>query len=621
MEVWVKVCLPIVASAVLGCVLLGFAQPENRGIFIVILAVASTILAWLNYRQVSSLRELTRNLERLADGDLEYRRTLLTREDELGRIATASDRISRQLRDAVVRTDALARGELGVAEFADRARRPRRIADVDLPATRDAGPIGANLDIIHNNLRRLTVQAYVLGEDDLGNSLLNDELAGEIGDAFAGMVTSYRDMSEHVAGIANGDLSSFIESEGALASSFNAMVIDARTRISDIVDNTMHFSTAAEEILAVLRDQELAAAHQASSVEETQRTMETLLSSAKRIAESAQTVFKSAERTQANNRLISDRAAELKSHTERIGEILESIKEIADRSDLLALNASLEGLRAGEAGKGFTLVAAEMRRLAENIKGSVGNVKELLSDIRESALSSAMAIEEGTFLSERTTESALKITLITQQQQSGTEQVTQSMEELSHLINQGLAGTRQVTTAASELATLSDAMRSVSDNYLVEGTAPRTSVRTSGTYSVSRNRARLRDSSSGRTAPNIRIPKRLAHAVHETPGDSDVLEKGKTVNLGVSPMALNTAQSSEFKAPKPPRRPSRQQKDTPVSTTSQEDYSSPTVDVSEASDELRELFEGRRESSSAKADSSIEDTFNAIERQLDDDED
>ena len=59
MEVWVKVCLPIVASAVLGCVLLGFAQPENRGIFIVILAVASTILAWLNYRQVSSLRELS----------------------------------------------------------------------------------------------------------------------------------------------------------------------------------------------------------------------------------------------------------------------------------------------------------------------------------------------------------------------------------------------------------------------------------------------------------------------------------------------------------------------------------------------------------------------------------
>jgi uncharacterized phage infection (PIP) family protein YhgE len=212
-------------------------------------------------------------------------------------------------------------------------------------------------------------------------------------------------------------------------------------------------------------------------VEETQRTMETLLSSAKKIAESAQTVFKSAEKTQANNRIISDRASELKSHTERIGEILESIKEIADRSDLLALNASLEGLRAGEAGKGFTLVAAEMRRLAENIKGSVADIKELLSDIRESALSSVLAIEEGTRLSERTTDSALKITLITQQQQSGTEQVTQSMEELSHLINQGLAGTRQVTMAAGDLARLSEDLRGSMDRFIVTGVKPRLSGR------------------------------------------------------------------------------------------------------------------------------------------------
>ena len=336
----------------------------------------------------------------------------------------------------------------------------KRLTDSDLPIPREASGLHEDMLELQNALRRLTLQAHLIASDRLDSPLLDETIPGELGDAFGSMVENLRILGHRAQQIASGDLRSFEQDhEGSLHSSFNAMVEGLRGVVSQITQTAVRISTSAEEILAVLHEQELSASHQASGVEETQRTMETLLSSAKKIAESAQTVFKSAERTQANNRIISDRASELKSHTERIAEILESIKEIADRSDLLALNASLEGLRAGEAGKGFTLVANEVRRLAENIKGSVLDIKDLLGNIRQSALSNIMAIEEGSRLSERTTDSALKITLITQQQQSGTEQVTQSMEELSHLINQGLAGTRQVTTAAGELADLSEDMR------------------------------------------------------------------------------------------------------------------------------------------------------------------
>ncbi len=607
MQVWVKVCLPVLIAAALACVLVGFAQPENRGAFIVIMAVSAVILAWINYRQVAQLGELAEHLERLAAGDLDYRRSLITREDELGKIATSSDRLARQLRDAVARSEALAKGDLGELELGDRARRPRRLSEVDLPIERDAGPLTQHLANLHNRLRRLTLQAHIVANDELDDALLDEPIQGELGVVFGHMVENLRALADRASGIAHGDLTRFAEREGALANAFDDMVSGLRGVVDEISDNTLHFSTSAEEIIVVLRDQELAASHQASSVEETQRTMETLLSSARRIAESAQTVFKSAERTQANNRLIADRAAELKSHTERIGEILESIKEIADRSDLLALNASLEGLRAGEAGKGFTLVAAEMRRLAENIKVSVSDVKELLSDIRESALSSAMAIEEGTRLSERTTDSALKITLITQQQQSGTEQVTQSMEELSHLINQGLAGTRQVTTAASELSDLSNNMRSISDNFLVDGHDRPSSVRTSGGFTAARPRGRGRETGSHRkVAPKVKPIRKAA------PKRAESFESGKTINLGISPLAVSTSQSAEFKTS---RKPGRQQQKTPVSTSSQDALVSPTVDVSQASDELRDLFEDQKESSLLN-DSSIEETFDAIERQL-----
>lgn len=288
-----------------------------------------------------------------------------------------------------------------------------------------------------------------------------EDLPSPAGEAARELTQKLLQLQEHVRAAAGGVDGKATPEMGDFSKTIADLSQRHRLLVHEISHTSVHLATATEQILAVLNDQEFAATHQASSVEETQRTMETLLSSAKRIAESAQTVFKSAERTQANNRNVADRIGELKNHSERIAEILEVIKAIADRSDLLALNASLEGLRAGEAGKGFSLVAAEMRRLSETIKDSVSDIKELLDDIRESSMSSVMATEEGTNLSEKTTESALKITLITQQQQSGTEQVTQSMDELSALISQGVAGTRQLSLAATELVHMAEDLRAV----------------------------------------------------------------------------------------------------------------------------------------------------------------
>ena len=437
---------------------------------------------WSAGHTIQQQLERQRNLKERKDRSIERLGSII---EQLAEGLDVSDKIDAQIDDPALKefsakiaqlnermmtvrdlTHQIKQGELKSDNLKTAHLQLKRLTDSDLPIPREASGLHEDMLELQNALRRLTLQTHLIASDRLDSPLLDETIPGELGDAFASMVENLRVLGHRAQQIASGDLRSFEQDhQGSLHSSFNAMVEGLRGVVSQITQTAVRISTSAEEILAVLHEQELSASHQASGVEETQRTMETLLSSAKKIAESAQTVFKSAERTQANNRIISDRASELKSHTERIGEILESIKEIADRSDLLALNASLEGLRAGEAGKGFTLVANEMRRLAENIKGSVGDIKELLSDIRESALSSVMAIEEGTRLSDRTTDSALKITLITQQQQSGTEQVTQSMEELSHLINQGLAGTRQVTMAASELAGLSDDMRKIVEAF------------------------------------------------------------------------------------------------------------------------------------------------------------
>lgn len=467
---------------------------SNLAMFLAFAVPAGLSLLFL-WVDLKPLDEITDALTALPSGDFEHPKVPEDGGGDVRKLAIATNLLKIQLESASRRIGGLASGTVDAAKAEERVLKSRALSDADVVKNGERG-LDASVIDVSNHMRRLAIQARLVARDELDDPMLDERVPGDLGEAFGLMVRNLRNLSSRANDLAEGKLESIPDAHGNLAEALNRIVERYQGVSDEVVQTAAHISASAEEILSVLREQEFAASHQASGVEETQRTMETLLSSAKRIAESAQTVFKSAERTQANNRTVAERISELKAHTERIGEILEVIKSIADRSDILALNASLEGMRAGEAGKGFALVAAEMRRLAENIKDSVGDIKELLSDIRESALSSVMATEEGTSLSERTTESALKITLITQQQQSGTEQVTTSMEELSSLINHGVSGMRQVTTAASELVAVAEDLRVMVEEFRHE---PPSSV--SGEFPTSRRRRRSSDNHPAASFP------------------------------------------------------------------------------------------------------------------------
>lgn len=197
-------------------------------------------------------------------------------------------------------------------------------------------------------------------------------------------------------------------------------------------------------------------AQQRAAVEETRRTMDALLGSARRIADASQVVFENAEKTARTTSNIQGATNGLVTHAQRIAEISETIRAIADRSDLLALNAALEGTRAGEAGRGFSLVAIEMRRLAENVMGAVREIKTLVGDIRLSSTSTVTATEDGAKLAAHTSESAHEITVVTQQQRASTEQVSQSMDEVRSVLEATSEGVQRASTLSSDLVKLAD---------------------------------------------------------------------------------------------------------------------------------------------------------------------
>ncbi len=563
---------------------------------------------------LAPLAEVTRLLEEIGAGKLVHDTFECNRNDEVGRLAKATSQIVTQMRGFQKQADVLAAGRFGMDEVEARVLRAGRLSAGDVQASPGASEVERSLVLVTNRLRRLTIQSRIMARDELKNRLLDETIPGDLGESFGVMIENYRQISERAGQIADGDLSSNVEGDGELNKAFNQMVEGLRVLVRQIIEMALDISSSSEEILFVLRDQELAASHQASGVEETQRTMETLLSSARKIAESTQTVFRSAEKTQESNRIVGDRIGDLKAHTGRISEILEVIKSIADRSDLLALNASLEGTRAGEAGKGFTLVAAEMRRLAENVNASVNDIKALVSDIRESSLASVMATEDGSRLSERTTESALKISLITQQQQSGTEQVTQSMDELSHLINQGVAGTQQVTIAASELARLSQDLEQMVQKFRLPTDDLKPTVRTA----VSTRKQEVRRMSS--VSSDYAGARADLSAEFMAIGAVPVFGGGN--EFGSRPSSSGNGSSISTLS-------ARKMHETPVGLQQELGDGPPTVEFSASMDAemLKSLGKPTSKSSSksgaVKSETSArskEDAFDAIARQLEEDD-
>jgi methyl-accepting chemotaxis protein len=283
-----------------------------------------------------------------------------------------------------------------------------------------------------------------------------------------------------------------------------------RKFVTEIREAALQLSTSSAEVLAAATQNESSTSAQASSIHETTATMEELKGASHQIAENAQMVASIAEQTlsgaktgegaikafmtsmekvRQNATEVDDAIAKLSKRVERIGTVVEVIDEIADRSDLLALNAALEGAKAGEAGRGFSIVAAEMRRLAENVMESTKEIKNLITEIREATHAAKEASDgnkrmagEGEKLGghamqsvsgilsgiQETSDAARVIHLATQQQRTATEQVVQSMAEIEEVTRQAQSGSKQATGAASELTKLAERLAELVKRFTVE---------------------------------------------------------------------------------------------------------------------------------------------------------
>ena len=290
-----------------------------------------------------------------------------------------------------------------------------------------------------------------------------------------------------------------------------AQVVDSRQAQVDMLlslgatlrssDAELHRSTQA--IYAAIEQQTEATTNQASAVAQVTSTLSELRQTSNQALEQSSALLSAAERSmEASARgadvvnssvrgmgavrerveVIQERILALSDHTQQIGNIISTVNEIAEQSKLLALNASIEAARAGESGRSFSVVANEMRTLAEQSKQATRQVRQLLSDIREATGAAVVATEDG-------------IAKVDEGQRLA-EQSGQIMGTLSGVIAQSVDASRLianasrqqgqgVTQVAEAMISIDQAVRSTADGMLRMRAVSADLNETSGTISAS----------------------------------------------------------------------------------------------------------------------------------------
>jgi methyl-accepting chemotaxis protein len=315
-----------------------------------------------------------------------------------------------------------------------------------------------------------------------------------------------------VARVGEGDLSGQLDARGGdeigrLGTTLNAMVAGlsdlARTNRAATAD----LNAAAAEIRASAQEQAASVEQQFAAVQETAATVDEITHSGAQISKRATEVIATAQATAQTSRqglrAVSDTAkamdaireqaeavagniVSLSEKTQTIGDIIETVNDISERTHLLALNAAIEAAAAGESGRSFAVVASEMKLLADQAKAATGQVRGILGEIQRGINTSVMLTEEavkraaaGKTRSDTTQRTIEEITAkveegaqvfqqiiaSTNQQQLGIEQVMGALQNIRQASQQTAAGTRQVETASANLTELAQALMALAERY------------------------------------------------------------------------------------------------------------------------------------------------------------
>jgi methyl-accepting chemotaxis protein len=309
-------------------------------------------------------------------------------------------------------------------------------------------------------LARLTDCAERIGRGEIPQgivaSMRQDEL-GRLSQAFVGMSNYLRELVQEM-------------NEGISVLASTSEEILAAT--SQVATGTQETATAISEIVTTVDEVKqtavLASSKSQTVAESTERTRQVAMSG----REAVEAALKGMDQIREQMQAVAESIMRLGEQSQTIGEIVASVGDLAEQSNLLGVNASIEAMKAGEAGRGFSVVAQEVKALADQSKQATAQVRGILGEIQKAMTKAVLLAEQGSKTVESgferaqssgdairdlssniqaSSEMALQIAATSQQQMIGMDQIATAMASIRQASQDNVGGTQKVDLAARNL--------------------------------------------------------------------------------------------------------------------------------------------------------------------------
>jgi len=494
-------CHDVPSGAINGAIRVGYSLSEvdaavdrqfwltlwfNLGIFLVGLLLINKLLQlWL----ISPLRRLNDVLEKRATGDADIRATV-EGDDEIGQMARVFNTMSDNVNAAVAREHQAADDLRNKVDHLLDAVNKVAEGDFDVEVVFDGEDAIAELaDRLQNMINYIATSTE---QKQIEVETLESKVA---------------QILQVVTLAAEGDLTGQVDipgddAIGKLATGVQGMVDSLNTLVSQVQRSGIQVTSSATEIAATAKQQEATIAEQAATTTEIATTATEIFATTKELTNTMDEVAEVAERTrnsassglsdlesmETTMQQITEAAGSIASKFEVLNEkarninsVVTTITKVADQTNLLSLNAAIEAEKAGEYGLGFSVVATEVRRLADQTAVATLDIEQMVKEMQTAVSSGVLSMEKFTDQVKRSAEDvnqvSSQLSLLIEDvqeftprfenvqqgmhfQSQGAQQIKQAMIQLSESAQQSVASIRHSNAAIDSLNDAAQALQS-----------------------------------------------------------------------------------------------------------------------------------------------------------------